>query len=202
MYMRLASSSSLRSLRSLFAVLALALPAAAMRPAARASRRAVVLQGVACAACSVGLSRPASASLAVDLKEATEAYKASTGGQSTDTALERLLTISEDYGGMPTDQLRKEVVELMRKKRDALRSAGKEQWGGVEEEAYQRVMRVVDPWRVVELQPIAQVSVLAFVPVYAALLGVQQFVPKLFAPAYALGAVLVFGPLVLQLAFG
>ena len=103
---------------------------------------------------------------------------------------------------MPTDKLRAEVVDLMRKKRGALKAVGSDAWGGVQEEEFQRVMRIVDPWRVVELQPFAQVTVLAFVPVYLALLAVQQLLPKVFAQAYAGGAVLVFGPLLFQLIFG
>ena len=127
---------------------------------------------------------------------------ASTGGQSTEAALERLLAISQDYGGMPTDALRKELVELMRKKRDALKGVGTEAWSGVEEEEYQRVMRIVDPWRVVEILPLAQYSFLAFPVVYLGLLAVQQFLPKLFLLAYAGGVVVVFAPVFIQLVFG
>ena len=127
---------------------------------------------------------------------------ASTGGQSTEAALERLLAISQDYGGMPTDALRKELVELMRKKRDALKGVGTEAWSGVEEEEYQRVMRIVDPWRVVEILRLAQYSFLAFPLVYLGLLAVQQFLPKLFLLAYAGGVVVVFAPVFLQLVFG
>lgn len=127
---------------------------------------------------------------------------ASTGGQSTEAALDRLLAISQDYGGMPSDALRKELVELMRKKRDALKGVGTEAWSGVEEEEYQRVMRIVDPWRVVEILPLAQYSFLAFPVVYLGLLAVQQFLPKLFLLAYAGGVVVVFAPVFLQLVFG
>ena len=127
---------------------------------------------------------------------------ASTGGQSTEAALDRLLAISQDYGGMPSDALRKELVELMRKKRDALKGVGTEAWSGVEEEEYQRVMRIVDPWRVVEILPLAQDSFLAFPLVYLGLLAVQQFLPKLFLLAYAGGVVVVFAPVFLQLVFG
>ena len=127
---------------------------------------------------------------------------ASTGGQSTEAALDRLLAISQDYGGMPSDALRKELVELMRKKRDALKGVGTEAWSGVEEEEYQRVMRIVDPWRVVEILPLAQYSFLAFPLVYLGLLAVQQFLPKLFLLAYAGGVVVVFAPVFLQLVFG
>ena len=176
--------------------------AGAMQPVARSTRRSFVLQGAACAACSFGLSRPASASLNVDLREAEAGLMASTGGQSTEAALDRLLAISQDYGGMPSDALRKELVELMRKKRDALKGVGTEAWSGVEEEEYQRVMRIVDPWRVVEILPLAQYSFLAFAPVYLGLLAVQQFLPKLFFLAYAGGVVVVFAPVFLQLIFG
>ena len=103
---------------------------------------------------------------------------------------------------MPSDELRAEVVQLMRKKRDALKATGKENWTGIQEEEFQRVMRVVDPWRVVEVLPLAQYSFLAFAPVYIALLAVQQFLPKLFVPAYAGGVAVVFAPVLLQLLFG
>ena len=176
--------------------------AGAMQPVARSTRRSFVLQGAACAACSIGLSRPASATLNIDLREAEAGLMASTGGKSTEAALDAILAISQDYGGMPSDELRKEVVELMRKKRDALKAVSKEAWSGVEEEEYQRVMRVVDPWRVVEILPLAQYSFLAFAPVYFGLLAVQQFLPKLFVPAYAGGVVVVFAPVLLQLLFG
>ena len=176
--------------------------AAAMQPVARSTRRSFVLQGAACAACSIGLSRPASATLNIDLREAEAGLMASTGGKSTEAALDRILAISLDYGGMPSDELRKEVVELMRKKRDALKAVSKEAWSGVEEEEYQRVMRIVDPWRVVEILPLAQYSFLAFAPVYLGLLAVQQFLPKLFVPAYAGGVAVVFAPVLLQLLFG
>ena len=64
-------------------------------------------------------------------------------------------------------------------------------------------MRVqTDPRRVVELQPIAQGSVLAFVPVYAILLVVQQLLPKVFNVAYAVGAAVLLGPIFFQLVFG
>jgi len=177
--------------------------AGAMQPVARSTRRSFVLQGAAaCAACSVALPRPASASLNVDLREAEAGLMASTGSKSTEAALDRILAISQDYGGMPSDELRKEVVELMRKKRDQLKGVSKEAWSGVEEEEFQRVMRIVDPWRVVEILPLAQYSFLAFAPVYIALLAVQQFLPKLFVPAYAGGVAVVFAPVLLQLLFG
>lgn len=67
--------------------------AGAMQPVARSTRRSIVLQGAACAACSIGLSRPASASLNVDLREAEGLLTASTGGKSTEAALDRLLAI-------------------------------------------------------------------------------------------------------------
>ena len=53
-----------------------------------------------------------------------------------------------------------------------------------------------------ELRPIAQGSVFVFPLVYGALLAVQKLLPKAFAPAYAAGAALVFGPLLFQLIAG
>ena len=67
-------------------------PSSAMQPVARSTRRSVVLQGVACATC-IGFARPASASLNIDLREAEGLLTASTGGESTDAALNRLLAI-------------------------------------------------------------------------------------------------------------
>ena len=60
----------------------------------------------------------------------------------------------------------------------------------------------MDPWRVVEILPLAQYSFLAFPVVYLGLLAVQQFLPKLFLLAYAGGVVVVFAPVFLQLVFG
>lgn len=170
-------------------------------PAAhRPTRRAVLSAAAAGCATTLLPSLPASAALTADLKEAEDALMAATSKDATIQTLGRLLQIGEDYNGMPTDKLRQEVVEAVRAKRDRLRNQN--QWDGVLEEQYQRVMRVVDPWRVVELRPIAQGSVFVFPIVYGALLAVQQLLPKAFAPAYAAGAALVFGPLLFQLIAG
>lgn len=126
---------------------------------------------------------------------------AATNKDATMQTLGRILKIGQDYDGMPTDKLRQEVVEAIRAKRDLLRN--EKQWDGILEEQYQLVMRVVDPWRVVELRPMAQGSVFVFPLVYGGLLAVQQLLPqKTFPPSYAAGAVLVFGPLVFQLIAG
>ena len=161
------------------------------------TRRAVLSAAAAGCATTLLPSLPASAALTADLKEAEGALMAATDKDATMSTLGRLLQIGEDYNGMPTDKLRQEVVEAMRAKRDVLR--GEKQWDGILEEQYQRVMRVVDPWRVVELRPLAQGSVFVFPLVYGALLAVQQLLPKAFAPAYAAGAALIFGPLVFEL---
>ena len=164
------------------------------------NRRAFLERSVPAVLFTALAMRPgaAHASFADDV---TDAGKALTDATAADVpaALERLLDLSREYDGMPTDALRKQLMEAVRAKRDELRGQG---WGGELEETYLRLQRQVDPWRVTELQGRAQVAILLFAPVYVALLAVQQFVPGLFTIAYAVAAAVIFLPLLQQILFG
>ena len=81
-----------------------------------------------------------------------------------------LIDFAADYGGMPTPAYRQQFVQAVLSKRAQLRATGG--WDNEKEEQYLRLQRIVDPWRVVELQPAASGAVLAFAPVYIALLAV------------------------------
>lgn len=153
------------------------------------------------AALSTGACLPASASVTTELREGEEALKGAKTSQEVTEALTRLLEISDQYEGLPSTALKDELVSVMRAKRSAL-SGNKNGWDGISEEAYNRLMRSADPWRVSELQPVASTSMLTFIPAYIALLVAQQLVPKAFPVAYAGMAALVLGPLVLQIVVG
>jgi len=135
------------SRRALLAVAPAALSLAALPAAPRAAR---------------------AASLTAELREAEEMLAAS-DSSTVVAAINRLLEVSSEYGGMPSDALRKDLVEKVRAKRGALKSSGGWDEGsyGEKEEQYLRLQRVVDPWRVVELQGFAQYAVIGFAPVYA-----------------------------------
>ena len=98
---------------------------------------------------------------------------AASGPDAIADALTKLLDFVEDNEGLPTTKLTTELVDAMRAKRGPI-LGDSQQWNGVTEEAYNRLMRKVDPWRVTEIQPVAQRSMLLFGPVYIALLAVQQ----------------------------
>ena len=123
-----------------------------------------------------------------------------TNSQTATDALTQLLRVSTQYEGLPSNSLRQEVVEAMRAKRTSLQGQGS--WDGISEEAYNRLMRSIDPWRVVELSPVAQRAIFTFAPVYVVLLAVQQLLPKYFNVAYGIGVVVVLGPLFLQIVIG
>ena len=114
--------------------------------------------------------------------------------------LSGLTELVREYEGLPSDQAREALVNLMRKKRSAL--SGGPEWAGAAEEEYNRLMRATDPWRVTELKPIAQTSIFLLGPVYIATLAVQQLVPALFNGAYAIGAAVLLGPLLFQILTG
>lgn len=172
----------------------------ALQQPAPLSRRAV-LGGVAGAACSaVTCVRPASASLKADLLDAEAALAAAEQNEDVNDALTRLLDVVNDYGGVPTQAQTTELVDAMRSRRTAL--SGSKAWNGISEEAYNRLMRSVDPWRVTELEPALARSIYTFPFAYLALLGVQKFLPKFFAGAYAGAAALVLGPLLFQIIVG
>ncbi|KAL1514808.1 hypothetical protein AB1Y20_003894 [Prymnesium parvum] len=143
---------------------------------------------------------PAHASLSDKLREGEAALAQASDSPTASAALTQLLEVSSDYNGLPSDALREEVVNAMRAKRIELQRTGA--WDGTSEESYNRLMRSVDPWRVVELQPVAQRTLFTFAPVYVAMLAVQQIAPKFFNAAYGVGAAVVLGPLFLQIVVG
>jgi hypothetical protein len=174
-------------------------PVAALRVPVSASRRAV-LGGVAGVACSSLTSLPASASLASELRSGESALNSASGSEEISAVLGQLLDLVEENEGLPTDALTRELVGTMRAKRSGLQ--GGKDWDGITEEAYNRLMRKVDPWRVTELEPVFQRSIIAYIPAYIALLVVQQLVPKVFNVAYAAAVAIVLGPLLAQIIIG
>ena len=127
--------------------------------------------------------------------------QASSGIDDTSAALNQLRDVISAYGGLPTQQETERLVDAMRAKRSKLQGDDK-RWNGITEEAYNRLMRVADPWRVVELQPKLAQAIYTFPLAYVALLAVQQFVPKFFNVAYGVGAAFVLLPLFLQIVLG
>jgi len=166
-------------------------------------RRAVLQRtahAAAAAACAVPLA--GRASFTGDIRAAESAFTEARSSEEVEQALNRLVELAQDYDGMPTNALRKEVIDVARAKRTALQSQGKAGWDGIKEEQYNRLQRSVDPWRVVELESKAQFAVLLYLPVYAALLAVQQLLPSFFNTGYAAAVALVFGPLLAQILIG
>ena len=161
-------------------------------------RRALIggVAGAACVACTP--PRPAAATLAAELASAERELQAAGSTEEIAGSLEKLLGVVEDFGGVPTQQLTENLVTAMRTKR----SGAGEAWNGITEEAYNRLMRSVDPWRVTELRGPLQTAIYSFPFVYAGLLAVQQFVPKFFQVAYGVAAALVLGPLLFQIIVG
>eukprot|EP00962_Isochrysis_galbana_P022593 scaffold6759_cov107-Isochrysis_galbana.AAC.1 len=111
-----------RSSRALWLVLAGA--AAVKPPGIRAPPRACVtrrsLLSAAPAACALAVmpSVPAAraTSLTAELRQAEEALAAS-DGSTVLASINRLLELSSEYGGMPSDALRKELIEKVRRGR-------------------------------------------------------------------------------------
>lgn len=128
-------------------------------PTSRVSRR-VLLGGAAAAALA---PPPASASLSTELQKAEAALLSAGGGDEATAALTAALGLVQEYEGLPSPELQQELVSTMRKKRGALQGGGA--WGSVAEEAYNRLMREVDPWRVTELEPLFGGAVLGLLPV-------------------------------------
>ena len=112
-----------------------------------------------------------------------------------------LSDVVEQYEGLPTDALVKELVNSMRSKRSSTKKSA-EEWNGIAEEEYNRLMRKVDPWRETELESILAGSIFGLVPAYVVLLGVQQVAPKAFPIAYGGAVALVLGPLLFQIVVG
>ena len=164
------------------------------------SRRSVIASGLASLAGGVAVSQPACASLSQDLRDAEVALGNAQNTDEITAALENLRGIVEEYEGLPTKALTEELVASMRSKRSSLQ--GTPTWNGIPEEAYNGLMRKIDPWRTVELAPKLQYSIYASAPAYMVLIAVQQLVPKVFPIAYAGMAIAVLGPLVAQILVG
>ena len=124
-------------------------------------RRAVItgVAGAACVACSPAL--PAAASLKTDIAEGEAALAAAGTTDSINDALEKLLGVVEDFGGIPSQELSEQIVNSMRSKRSAVQG-NSAVWNGITEESYNRLMRSVDPWRVTELRQPLQNAILSF----------------------------------------
>ena len=137
------------------------------------SRRTILRGGVHTTATSIaaliagGHSSAATASMTESLREAEAGFVAAKGPEAIANELGKILDVAENYDGIPSKQLKEELIGTLRTKRSALLGDTQE-WGGVPEEAYNRVVRAVDPWRVIELQPVFQTSILLFAPVYVA----------------------------------
>jgi len=171
------------------------------RAATVACSRRVLLRSLAVSA-TFGGGRPAAASFTSDLKEAEASLAAANDNEAATAALQRLLDIVDDNGGVPSTPAVEELVTIMRKKRTELQAAGDNRWNGISEERYNSLVRSIDPWRVTELQPFFQGSIYKFPIAYIALIAVQQFAPKVFNVAYAGVAALVLGPFLLQIIIG
>jgi len=166
-------------------------------------RREFIARGARAAATAVGSTAgvaAAGATLTDDLRNGEEALRQARDSESAAAALTRLLQTVQAQGGLATDKMREDLVGTMRTTRSALQASSA--WDGISEEAYNRLMRSVDAWRVTELQPIAQNAILGFAPVYIGLLAVQQLVPETFPLAYGVGAALLLGPLLFQIIAG
>jgi hypothetical protein len=128
-----------------------------------ALNRRAVLSGAAGTLLAGLRAQPVSAgSLSGELREAEAALQAATGNEAINDALERLLNVVTDYGGLPTPQLTEELVVAMRDKRTTAQQQGDKVWNGITEESYNRLMRRVDPWRTIELQPALARSIYSF----------------------------------------
>lgn len=173
----------------------------------RLPRRAV-LGGLATAAISsqqpalfAPLPASAASAFTTELNDAEGALNAAKTTTEVTDALERLLNLVEDYGGLPTQDLTTQLVGVMRSKRTSLQGKS-DVWNGIPEEAYNKLMRSIDPWRTTELEPALARSIYTFPFAYAALLVVQQVLPKAFRLAYGGAAFLVLGPLLFSIIVG
>ena len=175
--------------------------AAALRTPPPALNRRALIGGAAAAA--LALPRPASAGLREDLAAGKAALQSASGIEETTAAFNQLNELVDSYAGLSSQDDTQQLVELMRQKRSSLQGDDKK-WNGITEEAYNGLMRSVDPWRVVELAPKLQGAIYTYPFVYIALLGVQQFKPvsKYFNIAYGVAVALVLGPLFFQIILG
>jgi len=187
-------------MRGLIWVLLSVAAAALQTPAVSVSRRALLggVAGAACATCTPVL--PASATLKAELLDGQAELASASTTETITAALEKLLTVVDDFGGLPSQELSEQVVNSMRTKRSSL--SGNSEWNGITEEAYNKLMRSVDPWRVTELRGPLQNAIFSFPLAYAALLVVQQIQPKFFQVAYGVAAAVILGPLLFQIIVG
>ena len=145
-------------------------------------RRAVLAAPAAAALSAFGAPRAARADSAfLQSLRAAESDLAASDGSTVLGSINALLELATDYSGMPSDELRKELMERVLAKRAALKAQGGWDEGsyGEKEEQFLRLQRAVDPWRVTELQGPASLAILGFGPVYLGLLAVQVPPPTL-----------------------
>ena len=145
-------------------------------------RRAVLAAPAAAVLSTFGAPRAARADSAfLQSLRAAESDLAASDGSTVLSSINALLELATDYSGMPSDELRKELMERVLAKRAALKAQGGWDEGsyGEKEEQFLRLQRAVDPWRVTELQGPASLAILGFGPVYLGLLAVQVPPPTL-----------------------
>ena len=99
--------------------------------------------------------------------------------------------LADEYGGL--GDRKEDVVQKLR----TLKSSPL--WNDDVQTVYSDAMRSIDPFRVVAVRPAMQATAYLFAPTYVALLGVQQVLPKFFGPAYAVAALVLFGPIALAI---
>lgn len=148
-------------------------------------RRAVLAAPAAAALSTFGAPRAARADSAfLQSLRTAESDLAASDGSTVLSSINALLELATDYSGMPSDELRKELMERVLAKRAALKAQGGWDEGsyGEKEEQFLRLQRAVDPWRVTELQGPASLAILGFGPVYLGLLAVQVPPPTRGSP--------------------
>jgi hypothetical protein len=157
----------------------------AQAPAAPlSSRRAVVSSALLT---SLVLPLPAHASFAERADVSLERIRSAESPAQLSDGLKQLGQLAEEYGGL-ADRTDDTVQKLRTLKSSPM-------WSEEVEGAYRDAMRSIDPFRVVAVRPAMQASVYLYAPVYVALLGVQQVLPKFFGPAYAAAALVLLGPI-------
>lgn len=167
--------------------------------------RRALLGGLAAGAAgsvAFGAVRPAVAlGLRSDLKANLERLDQAKDDISITKAYQDLKDVVESYGGIPSTELTKQVVDSMRAKRTALQGKD-DSWNAICEEAYARTLRLIDPWRTVEIAPILERSIFFYPFAYIGLIFMQQGFQKYFNQAYAICVALLLGPIAYQLVIG
>ncbi|KAJ1617968.1 hypothetical protein T492DRAFT_1096027 [Pavlovales sp. CCMP2436] len=136
------------------------------------------------------LALPAGAASFAERADASlESIRAAETGSDLAQGLYGIGGLSDEYGGL--GERTQDVVQKLRTLKTSTL------WNAEVEIAYREVMRSVDPFRVVAVQPALQATVFAYAPVYVGLIVTQQVLPKFFPPAYAIAALLLFGPVLL-----